>query len=183
MATVIEADHAHVPAVGLVDPEPVERGRDGPLTIDLQALSGAHVFKINVVFGGAQTLAVAPGGHPWFWLSALLAWLSSYLLLGPLAAALSAVFPAHADLNRMGKAGNPHPIAGVLGLLVTGATMLPSLLLLLVGFIALRGPWITVAALALWTAVCGALAIPLVRFAARVVERRRENLLLVAAGR
>ncbi len=129
------------------------------------------------------SVAVAPGGHPWYWVAVMLGWLSSYLLLGPLAAAVSAVFPAHADLNKMGKAGNPHPLAGLIGLAATVAVMLPSLVLLLVCFIALRGPWITLIALVLWTALAAALAVPLVRGAARVVERRRENLLLVASGR
>ena len=125
----------------------------------------------------------ARDGHLLYWLSTVLAGLASYLVLAPLCSLLSALLPKTADLNRLGKAGNPHPTAGFVGLLATMLCLAPAAGLYAAGLLLAKNPWLTVTFLAGWTVVAAAVSIPLVRLSVVVVARRRENLLLVATGR
>jgi hypothetical protein len=128
-------------------------------------------------------LALDRGGSLWLWLALLPACASSYLILGPLAIWLSAVLPKTADLNRMGRPGNPHAMAGLVGVLLTPLTLLPALVFAAAGLFLLGGPPAALAATLGWTLIAALISIPLQRLAERAVADRAENLLLVAAGR
>jgi len=128
-------------------------------------------------------LALSRQGHLVYWVSMVFVCSAGFVLLAPLCTLLSAVLPKSADLSRMGKAGNPHPIAGLAGALLTPLTLLPPLGLFALGMFLARSPWLTLVLTGGWLGVAAVVALPLVRAAAGAVSKRRENLLLVAAGR
>jgi hypothetical protein len=129
-----------------------------------------------------MALVLTRDGHPFYWLAMLLASAAGFVVLAPICTLLSAALPKSADLSRMGKAGNPHPIAGLLGVLLTPLTLLPPVGLYLIGML-LDSPGLSFVLTAGWCALAVVIALPLVRAAGALVSRRRENLLLVASGR
>jgi hypothetical protein len=132
---------------------------------------------------GALALVLSRQGHPVYWLSMVLCCAAGFVVLAPLCTLLSAVLPKTADLSRMGKAGNPHPIAGLVGALLTVVTLLPPLGLFALGMFLAQSPWLTLLLTGGWLVVSVVVALPLVRAAGVTVSNRRENLLLVAGGR
>lgn len=145
-------------------------------------LANALLIGLSTLLCLLVGVALDPHGHPLLWLTLLPVWLSSYLILGPLATWLSAVLPKTADLNRMGRPGNPHGVAGFVGVVLTPLVSLPALGLAALGLV-IFGPFAALAASLVWTAMAGLISIPLQRAAEAAVARRAENLLLVAAGR
>lgn len=115
--------------------------------------------------------------------AALMAGCSTFALLLPLAALLSAIFPKAADLSRFGSAGNPNAVA---------ATILSIAILLVFGPVAglfgLIWWWIGSAlAMALAAFVCTTAALTVAVFLLNLVEpavaTRLENLSIAAQGR
>ena len=75
------------------------------------------------------SLAVFRTTHPMLWVGLVLAGLSTYALMAPAAAALSAIFPKAVDLNSIGNSSNAHQAAGLLGMLAFAASAaVPALL-------------------------------------------------------
>ena len=147
-----------------------------------KAIGGMAAFFIPLGIGTIAAMAIHPRGSPLLWLGALMCVIAAYLAQSPLSALLSAWFPAPFDLTRL-RAGNPHPLASILGLsasvLIFGVCGgLFSTVLALTG-----SPWagLAVAVLILVAAALSArLFWPL---AARALDARRENLAMVAQGR
>ncbi len=147
-----------------------------------KAIGAMGAFAIPLTIGMVAAIALHPRGSPLLWLGALMCVVAAYLAQSPVAAVLAAWFPAPFDLTRL-RAGNPHPLASILGLMAS---------VLIYGFcgglfaavLALTGsPWagLTTAALILVAASLSArLFWPL---AARALDARRENLAMVAQGR
>jgi hypothetical protein len=105
-----------------------------------------------------------------------------WLVLVPAAAMLSAAFPQAVDLSRVGRRSAPHQAANLLGQLIVAAT----------GALAAATAWLghrlagaagLVAASALVLVAATAATLVLFAAAERLVDRRRENLALVAEGR
>ncbi|MBZ5638879.1 MAG: hypothetical protein LAO51_09015 [Acidobacteriia bacterium] len=134
---------------------------------------------LSVLAGGIATRSMPL----WAWGAAALASASMLALLAPAAAMLSALFPKPSDLGRIGRAGNPHPTAGILGTLLLLALGAPPAGLAALGLLMLKSPAVAIALLAGWAALAVAGGSALLRAAATVVARRRENLALVAQGR
>src|SRR5262249_32808702 len=65
------------------------------------------------------------------WLTLPLAFLSTYILFTPAAAAWSAIFPKDVDLNSIGGNGNAHQVAALLGMLSLLVSAAPPALLTL----------------------------------------------------
>jgi hypothetical protein len=147
-----------------------------------KAIGAMAAFAIPLTIGTAAAVALHPRGSPLLWLGALMCVLSAYLAQSPVSAVLAAWFPAPFDLTRL-RAGNPHPLASILGLMA-------SVLIygvcggLFAGVLALTGsPWAglaTAALILLAAALSARLFWPL---AALALDARRENLAMVAQGR
>lgn len=142
-----------------------------------------------VIYGAAVGLCVvctafASGGAPSLaWVSVLLGAAATYVLIVPMAAALSATLPRTADLSKTGPGGNPHGLAVLLGTFATMAlSAVPGMVLVLVQD---RGgrPGLAAAISALWLALAFVVAAILLVPVSRIVAERRENLGLVAQGR
>jgi hypothetical protein len=106
------------------------------------------------------------------------------LTLAPVWAVLSAIFGRAVDLNSIGRGGNPHPAANLLGMLATALALIPPIALGALALFWFERPN-AAALLALiwavpaWLAGRGLLRGPV----AAIWRARRENLGLVAQGR
>jgi hypothetical protein len=124
--------------------------------------------------------AVFPQGSFALWFTLPIALVATYLLVAPLAAALSAVFPRAVNLNSIGNASNAHGLAGVAGLAAFAAAGGVAALIVFISAVLLQRP---VLGLALMVAWCG-VALILSRLSLPVVvaifDKRRENLGLIA---
>jgi hypothetical protein len=117
---------------------------------------------------------IMPGGNPALWIALPLAVASSYLLVAPAAAALSAVFPKTVDLNSIGNNGNAHQAAGLLGMLAFAASLAPPALLTFLATRILHRPNLTPAFILVWCAaafgISRLLFIPVRRLVASRIE-------------
>ena len=93
----------------------------------------------NVVTAGVPALLCVlgaallfPGGNVALWLTVPLGFLATMLLLAPVGAALSALFPRAVDLNSIGRASNAHTAATLLGMVASSACVGAALLIVLV---------------------------------------------------
>ena len=94
-----------------------------------KAVGNALIAAIPAVFCFILPWVMLGGSNPALWAAMPLALISTYLLLAPAAAALSAVFPKVVDLNSIGTNGNAHQAAGLLGMLAFAASAAPPALL------------------------------------------------------
>ena len=119
---------------------------------------------------------------PWTAPTAFLAGVAAYLLAAPVAAITSALLPRAADLSKLWSRSKPHPIAGLavaaLSLALFAAPAIVSMGRLGAG----AGPVEFLIALGS-VALAAAGALPLLRVAAEVLARRREEILLAAKDR
>lgn len=138
----------------------------------------AIVFGAGAMITLACALVVAPGGSPWLWLATLFGGAATFLAISPAAAWMSALFPIASDLSKTGTGGNPHAFAMLVGMVVTGAAVLPAGLILAFVPENYAPLWMGV-----WTAAAALIALPLLTLVAKTVRARRENLVLVAQSR
>ena len=117
-------------------------------------------------------------GQPAVWLAIPIGLLAAYLVVSPVAAVLSALFPRAVNLNSIGTGSNAHGAAGFLGFLAFTAA---AALTLLLGLAAMR--WLDARLLPvvmlLWCGLCAVVAWLLFIPARAVFARRRENLVLM----
>jgi hypothetical protein len=121
-----------------------------------------------------------PGGSLALWLSLPLAFAATYLIAAPGAAALSALFPRAVDLNSIGQGSNPHAAANLLGFAMILASGAPAVLIVVVLSGLLHRPALTPIAMAIWCGAAFAANRLLFRAVEGLVDKRRENLGLVA---
>lgn len=145
--------------------------------------AGTGLIALSSAMCAALAFAVSPGGSVVGWLALVLVFVSSHLLLGPLSVLLSAMFPKASDLSRLGKAGNPHALAGLLGLLLVLLATAPPALMAALALFWLDRPLLALVLPAAWTAIAALISVPLFRLAVAAVGRRADNLMLVATGR
>jgi hypothetical protein len=148
-----------------------------------KALGGAALYGISLTLSFLAALALAPRGSPLTWLAALLGGLSTYVLAAPVSALVSAVFPHPADLNRIGSGGSNHGMAGFIATLWVATILAPPSLIILVCVHQLSQPGFALVLMLGWTAIAAAIARLVLNPTVEVVARRKENLLMVAAGR
>ena len=141
----------------------------------LVAISTALCFGIGLVLN--------PSGSPILWFAALVILTSMFLIFAPIAVLVSVVFPKAADLSRMGKDGNPQPIAGFVAFLAVPLLLIPPGLLAAATLLVARSVLLTASAALFWLGISLAIYMVSMRGLVRLFERRRENLLLVATGR
>jgi hypothetical protein len=146
-----------------------------------KAVGNALVASIPAGICLAAAAILFPSGDPVMWMCIPLTLLSAYLLVAPIAAILSAIFPRAVDLNSVGRNSNAHGAADLLGMLCFVAAAAPGLLIALATARGLGRPALAPLALLLWMAVCFAISLGLFRTAEAVFDRRRENLGLKSA--
>jgi hypothetical protein len=108
---------------------------------------------------------------------------ASYLLFAPAATITSAYLPRTANLASIGKAGNAHPLAQLVGLLTIAVALGPPAALFMAGSYLVGSSVAGLAFVGGWTLLAAAVSIPLTSLAATALTHRRENLLMVAGGR
>ena len=121
-------------------------------------------------------LVLFRGGRPGYWVALALAAVGTYLILAPVAAILSALFPKTVDLNSIGNAGNAHQAAGLLGMLTFALATAPAALLAAFAYKGLGRPELVLPFVAGWLLLAIAVSYLLFIPAARFVESRRESL-------
>jgi hypothetical protein len=127
----------------------------------------------------AIAAAVFGGDSVATWLALPLGLIATYTLASPAAAVFSAVLPRVVDMNSIGRGSNAHGLSGLLGLLAFGVSAVPCIALAygaprLLGW-TFAGPVL----LLVWCAISFVIARVLLGFAARVFDRRRENLVML----
>jgi hypothetical protein len=157
-----------------------------PLTT--RQLLGGKMAGAGVLIAALLTLPLAAGlllggrsaAH---WLVLLIGALAAFVLIAPLAAILSAVFPKHVDMASIGHKSNAHPAAGLLGGLLIFAAGGPAVAAGLIGFRYFQSGAAAVGLAAAWLGIALLLHWALWKVAVRLFENRRETLIAVATGR
>jgi hypothetical protein len=139
-----------------------------------KAVGNALVAAIPGLCSFTLAAVLFPGGNPALWLALIIALAATYILVAPVAAALSAVFPRTVDLSSIGNGSNAHQAAGLLGLLSFFIAAAPSALLALLSSQLLHRPELTPLFLTAWlviaTIVSRLLFIPVRRLVANRCE-------------
>lgn len=128
-------------------------------------------------------MVISPPAPIALWATVYVAAVSSYLVLAPAGALISAVFPKAVNMNRLTGASNPNGIASLIGIGLTAAACGPPGLVAAVTYLASGSPILVLLAVLGYAAVAAVVALLLTHAAAQVVAARRENLALVAQGR
>jgi hypothetical protein len=154
-----------------------------PLT-DAELLKGKAVGNALIVLAPCLLSLVASfllfrGGTPALWTTIPLGLVSVYLLVAPIAAITSAMFPRVVDLNSIGRGSNAHGAAGLIGLLSFVVAAAPSILLALLAMKLLHRPVLAPLFAAVWCLVAFGIARLLFVAARRVFQTRRENLAML----
>ena len=149
-----------------------------------ELLAGKAVGNALIVFPPAilcmiVARAVFPGDPLPLWIALLLGVGAMYLVATPVAAIASAMFPRVANLNSIGRGGNPHGLAnfiGTISLIVSGGI---PLLLVLASTRLLERPILAPVFVAAWCLIAIAITRLLFTPAVRIFHSRRENLALL----
>jgi hypothetical protein len=96
-----------------------------------KAVGNALIIAGPVLFCFVLPAIILPGGSVGLWIALALALVATFVLLAPVAAALSAVFPKAVDLSSIGTGSNAHQGAALLGMLAFALAAGPSVLLTL----------------------------------------------------
>jgi hypothetical protein len=120
-----------------------------------------------------------PGSPFSLWISVPLALLSVYLLVAPVAAVASTLFPKAVDLNSIGNRSNAHGVAALIGMGASVVSGLPPLALGLLATVWLERPQLAPLLLLAWCAVALALSRALFGPVVTLFSKRRENLGMV----
>jgi len=148
-----------------------------------KVIGSALLVGISTTLCFGIGLVLDPSGSPVLWIAAVFILASMFLVFMPIALLLSAVFPKAADLSRMGKDGNPQPIAGFISFLVVPLLAIPPGLLGAATLLVAKSTLLTASAALFWLGISLAIYLVSMRGLVGLFERRRENLLLVATGR
>lgn len=163
------------------------------LSLELLAPVPARDLVLGKSVGGAllylaallPALAVVAAFHQraplLLWPAAVCAALATYALFAPLATWVSALLPKPVDLAKIGKEGQAHQGAALLGMASLGLVLGPAAVVGLTALAVWESPALLLAAEAGLAAVCWLVAIPLLHLAAGYLDQRREALFLTVA--
>jgi hypothetical protein len=141
-----------------------------------KAVGNGLIAAIPVAFCIAFPALMFPGGRLVLWLGLLLSVIATYVLITPVAAALSAIFPKTADLNSIGSGSNAHQGAGLLGILAFMAAGAPSAGLAFLALKVFGRADLVAVFLLLWCALAFAISYLLFIPVRRLVASRCESL-------
>ncbi len=144
-----------------------------------KAVGNGLIAALPISLSFLAALLLLPGGSTALWLSIPLALLSSYFLVAPVAATLSALFPRVVDLNSIGRGSNAHGLAALLGMIGFVASTLPAVLIAFGASGWLHNTAFTPLLLVLWCIVSYAIGQLLFIPARRIFAKRRENLAML----
>jgi len=125
------------------------------------------------------SLLIFRGGSAALWMTIPLALIAVYLIVAPIAAAASAMFPRVVDLNSIGRGSNAHGASGLIGLVSFVTAGAPPALLVFLAISVLNRPALAPVFLAAWCAVAFGVARLLFIPARRIFISRRENLAML----
>jgi hypothetical protein len=148
-----------------------------------KAAGGALVLAGPVVVVLGIAIALSPSAPVALWLALVLGTIATYVVVAPVNAALSAIFPKKVNLASIGRDSNPHQAANLLGFLSILAAAAPAALAAAAGLVFFRSEWLTALLVGAWAVVALFLSSLALRVVERLVATRRENLLFVAQGR
>ena len=123
--------------------------------------------------------AVFPGDPAALWLTLFLGVVAMYLVAAPIGAIASAMFPRVANLNSIGRGGNPHGLANFIGTVTLAAGGGIPLLLSLAATKLLERPMLAPVFVGLWCAIALIISRILFTPAVRIFHARRENLAML----
>jgi hypothetical protein len=144
-----------------------------------KAAGNVLVTALPVIACVLVSLMLFPGGDPGAWLALLLGMAATWMLVAPIAAVLSAIFPRAVDLTSVGRGSNAHAAAGMLGMAAIGLSALPAVLAVLAASRWLGGAAVAPLLVGAWTIVALGLNRLLMALAVRIFLRRRENLAML----
>lgn len=152
---------------------------DGEL-LSGKAVGNALIVCLPCLFSILGSFALFQGGTVAQWATIPLGLIAVYLILAPVAAIASAMFPRVVDLNSIGRGSNAHGASGLIGLVTFVAAGAPPALLTLLATSTLDRPALAPVFVALWCAIAYGLGRLLFIPARRIFAARRENLALLA---
>lgn len=154
-----------------------------PRTLVLGKALGIGVLQVVcMVLGLLPVVVLVRPAQPSVWLTVFLGGLAAMMVLAPVAAALSAVFPKRVDLSRWGRSSNPHATSGLVSFLASGVAAAPPAAAVLVASGVLHSPWLAPVLMVGWLVIVGVAAWLALPLAERILVKRRENLALVVLG-
>jgi hypothetical protein len=144
-----------------------------------KAVGNALITMPGVVVCVIGSYVLFPGGPLALWLTIPLAMFAIHLLVAPVAAIFSALFPRRVDMNSIGNKSNAHGLAGLLGVFGFVLAGVPCVLLTLAATRLLDRPALAPVFLLAWCAVAYGVARLVFVPARRIFNERRENLVMV----
>jgi hypothetical protein len=144
-----------------------------------KAAGNALIIVAPCLFTLAASFLIFGGGSPALWASIPLGLLSVYLLVAPVSAITSAMFPRVVDLNSIGRGSNAHGASGLIGLLSFVVAGAPPILLTLLATSVLHRTALAPLFIAGWCVVAYGAGRLLFVAARRVFNTRRENLAML----
>ncbi len=144
-----------------------------------KAAGNALISLAPSLFCFIAALLLFPGGPAALWVTIPPGLISVYLIVAPVGAIASAIFPKSVDLNTIGS-NNAHGLAALMGMLSFGAAAVPPALLAILAVRFLERPVLAPMFAATWCLVAYAIARLLFVPARRIFHKRRENLAMLA---
>ena len=155
---------------------------DTPALLRGKAIGNALIAGIPASIATIGAAILFPSANFAMWLSIPLTLVATYLLIAPVAAILSAIFPRAVDLNSIGRGSNAHGAAGLLGTLTALIAGLPCAMLILLAARVLHQTALAPLFLLVWIGICLAADVFFFRMAAALFDRRKENLAMMDRG-
>lgn len=144
-----------------------------------KAAGNAFVAAPPTLFCIVVAFLLFRGGSPAMWLALVLGLIGVYLVVAPVAAICSAMFPRSVDMNSIGRGSNAHGAAGLIGMLSFLAAGAPPTLLALLATRVLDRPALAPVLLGAWCLAAYVIGRLLFIPARRVFLARRENLAML----
>jgi hypothetical protein len=141
-----------------------------------KAVGNALIAAGPMIFCFVLPIAILPGGSLALWVALALSIVATFVLLAPVSAALSALFPKAVDLNSIGNSSNAHQGATLLGMLAFVVAGAPSALLAFLATSWLHRPDLAALFLLAWCALSFAISYLLFIPVRRLVANRCETL-------
>jgi hypothetical protein len=144
-----------------------------------KAVGNAMVVAPTVTLCILVSRLVFPGDSTALWLALPLGLMAMYFVVAPIAAMASAAFPKVANLNSIGRGGNPHGLANLMGTLALAAGGGIPFALALTATKWFQRPVLALVFVGVWCALAFVVSRLLFGPAARVFRQRRENLAML----
>jgi hypothetical protein len=144
-----------------------------------KAVGNGLIAALPISLSFLAALFLLPGGSAALWVSIPLALLSSYFLVAPVAATLSALFPRVVDLNSIGRGSNAHGLAALLGMISFVLSTFPAAMIVFGAAAWLHNSAVAPLLLVLWCGISYGIGLLLFIPARRIFAKRRENLAML----